>query len=45
VRDQVWLITEPFPEMLCPEDPLELRPQVQGSFDFGLRGGSIAECS
>jgi hypothetical protein len=31
------------PEMLHPEDPLELRPQVQGSPDFALRGGPIAK--
>jgi hypothetical protein len=29
--------------MLPPKNSLELRPEVQGSFDFGLRGFPIAE--
>ena len=29
--------------MLHPEDPLKLWPETQGSFDFGLRGCSIAK--
>jgi hypothetical protein len=38
VRDQVRLVADLFPQMPQPEASLEFRPQLQGPFDFGLRG-------